>query len=109
MSENKWIPVTERLPSDGQEVLIFTPHQATEHIIRVETYFQENGWTQNVTHWQPLPEPPPKPDPFETWWNKHAGCFAAFTIERDGTYSLVYKAGAKAIWDAAIASTKGNS
>ena len=59
---SKWIPVTERLPGDFDEVLIYCGS------------YHEIGWydpvdkswrsdflgscTEDVTHWMPMPEPP---------------------------------------------------
>lgn len=62
----RWIPVTERLPTDPvKKVLIFAPH-THGNIVDVGRYLGADGWvlegwylTQNaVTHWMPLPEPP---------------------------------------------------
>ena len=62
----RWIPVTERLPTDPvKKVLIFVPH-THGNIVDVGRYLGADGWvpegwylTQNaVTHWMPLPEGP---------------------------------------------------
>ena len=62
----RWIPVTERLPTDPvKKVLIFAPH-THGNIVDVGRYLGADGWvlegwylTQtSVTHWMPLPEPP---------------------------------------------------
>ena len=54
-AKDKWIPVSERLPEEGQEVLIYSKHDW----VIADTY---NGphepWEKSVTHWQPLPQPP---------------------------------------------------
>jgi len=51
----RWIPCAERLPEEGQEVLIYSRHDW----VIVDTY---NGphepWETSVTHWMNLPEPP---------------------------------------------------
>ena len=59
----EWIPVTERLPQIGRNVLIFSIKGYC-----AEGYFNGSGWSQyrwcawinpqEVTHWMPLPEPP---------------------------------------------------
>ena len=63
-AEQKWIPVTERLPESGKCVLIYSK----EGMVAEGSYWAFNKkWTQyrwsvkdlqNVTHWMPLPEPP---------------------------------------------------
>lgn len=65
-------------------------------------------YLRDVTHWRELPEPPKPKDAFETWWN---------TLTPDKTnghefryvhhdHGMVVKFAAKAIWEAAINSTK---
>jgi len=63
-----WIPVKNRLPDNGIEVLIFCP---TYGVVAAEKLWKQ-GWKPNhwstaydsrlemneVTHWMPLPEPP---------------------------------------------------
>ena len=65
----KWIPVTERLPSIGEEVIVFAD-RTTIRIWSLERYYptiadvfweREDGYHEDaseVTHWMPLPEPP---------------------------------------------------
>lgn len=60
--ENKWIPVTERLPQVGERVL------TTDGSAVFEAYMSiSNKWVRGqyvwwedgaVTHWMPLPKPP---------------------------------------------------
>lgn len=66
LSENKreWIPVTERLPKDGQSVLfcdIDDDIMVGYHVKgRPVTHFSQDGTYEdmkNVRAWQPLPEP----------------------------------------------------
>lgn len=56
--ENPWIPVSERLPDKGYEVLVVADGY---RIIGRRT--PHGGWDipadyRNVTHWMPMPEPP---------------------------------------------------
>lgn len=57
----RWIPVAERLPEPGTEVLVYTKHPHSPKMeIGVFTYYPEMyqpHW-QYVTHWMPLPQPP---------------------------------------------------
>ena len=58
-----WIPVTERLPQIGRNVLMFSAKGRC-----AEGEFSGSGWwqfrwgawisEQEVTHWMPLPDPP---------------------------------------------------
>ena len=78
----KWIPVTERLPEEDGEYLVWFGRNMFEHYAEVrhfakdgETvdeydlhheknvwYYYDSEWgyvaCRNVTHWMPLPEPP---------------------------------------------------
>ncbi len=73
----RWIPVTERLPENGQRCLVYTTtHQIgcfAKNLEKVDKYDfrgeKHHGWYYldsewgfceilNVTHWMPLPEPP---------------------------------------------------
>ncbi len=65
-SNRGWIPVSERLPEDGQEALVITQKGKSVRFVRYnKTYnmFDIIGGlgtlgTYSVTHWMPLPEPP---------------------------------------------------
>lgn len=58
MAEQKWIPVTERLPERGQEVIVYSGG------VLSPTVFAYHFWNEcfdswaRITHWMPLPEPP---------------------------------------------------
>ena len=55
----EWIPVTERLPEDGQTVIACVTHRFGDKSIIPMVFWHESyfHW-QDVTHWMPLPEPP---------------------------------------------------
>ena len=57
----RWIPVSERLPDDGDSVLVYFGNVAS-------AFLRDDGWWRSapipsriystVTHWQPLPPAP---------------------------------------------------
>jgi len=66
--KGEWIPVTERLPEDGSDVLAYLKNADNSRIaaanyykgtwqdcVMGRLYLTEEGF---VTHWMPLPEPP---------------------------------------------------
>ena len=72
-NENKWVPVEERLPPSGDDVLVFGLGVgfAGAGEVRLGTYWRDaKTWSvgesefreqdAEVTHWQPLPAPPSK-------------------------------------------------
>lgn len=65
MSEDRWIPVDERLPKDCEDVLVFQRTQTGVCVIHTGYWRGDKyGWWFDgceqhcVTHWMPLPEPP---------------------------------------------------
>ena len=56
----KWIPVTERLPEKGEDVLVYTlTHDVRKaHCYGDRQWFAHDGIWRVVTHWMPLPEAP---------------------------------------------------
>ena len=69
LAQRQWIPVTERLPKPGQQVLAAIPprvwNEENQALIETLDYEQEgfyswkdDEWQKRVTHWMPLPEPP---------------------------------------------------
>lgn len=63
-----WIPVSERLPKDGQHILVCTDgikykiHSGYYSGEDEEGYrfhaFEKGAWYHGVTHWMKLPQPP---------------------------------------------------
>ena len=61
----RWIPCSERLPESYDEVLIWDSYDNAHYL---GYYANANGWVVDgyeddryhfdITHWQPLPEPP---------------------------------------------------
>ena len=53
-----WIPVTERLPEYGQEVLVYAGN-ILKPLVYGTVYWNKDyqNWVR-ITHWMPLPEPP---------------------------------------------------
>ena len=67
LSKPRWIPVTERLPLYGQDVLAVRTYGDGEKcqevlMAHIAVWNEETGakwWNAtNITHWMPLPEPP---------------------------------------------------
>ena len=62
--DEKWIPVTERLPENAEVYLCRIKSfggefRYTDTMKYVDGFFYEKGVaTERVTHWMPLPEPP---------------------------------------------------
>lgn len=62
-----WISVDDKLPLEGQKVLLFRPKAFEkpfrDPIMKIATYAGENIFIGShfqhvVTHWMPLPQPP---------------------------------------------------
>lgn len=65
MAEQKWIPVTERLPDEFSEYLcrVIRPIPGGKYVreSRILWCDYDKSWNCEgliVTHWMPLPEPP---------------------------------------------------
>ena len=57
--ENKrWIPVTERLPERGQEVIVASYRMIKPVVFTTIFWNKEHDNWYGITHWMPLPEPP---------------------------------------------------
>lgn len=103
MKKNEWIPVSARLPEHGATVLIVF---GEARIIGLARFYRttEIRWLDachgleeyNPDFWQPLPDPPPKRDPFIEWYQ-----MASLRACRPSGLDWY-----REIWDAAIESTK---
>ena len=54
----KWIPVSERLPEYGQEVIVYIGNVLKPFIMTYTFWNPEYDTWAHVTHWMLLPEPP---------------------------------------------------
>lgn len=60
-AQQRWIPVSERLPERRRRVLCWLSYPDIEEIIGENQYYGNGMWmveSEAVTHWMPLPEPP---------------------------------------------------
>ena len=66
LADEKWIPVTERLPEEYVNVLCHlrsldrkSEYYSIDHLMEDGQWWKAaNSWKHEVTHWMPLPEPP---------------------------------------------------
>lgn len=54
----RWVPVTERLPTYGQEVIVYGGNYLKACITAMRFWDEAHVNWYGVTHWMPLPEPP---------------------------------------------------
>ena len=62
----EWISVKDKLPEVGVKVLVYSAENKNDYEVGAysDTYrgfFVRRFWYENITHWQPLPEPPRTP------------------------------------------------
>ena len=57
-----WIKVSDRLPEDDVDVLVFVGDDAftVGYLSAGKWILDYQGLEDQITHWQPLPEPPVK-------------------------------------------------
>ena len=56
--ERRWIPVTERLPEQGQEVIVYDGGTLKPKVFCYLFWDKHFDSWARVTHWMPLPEAP---------------------------------------------------
>lgn len=112
---NQWISVNDRLPNHGDMVLIVF---GENRMIALARYYMttDRRWLEacygreeySPDFWQPLPAVPPKPDPFEQWWNNLPN--SPYGQEVKQFFNRVIEKGhAKLVWDAAVESVMNKS
>lgn len=58
LESRRWIPVSERLPEYGQEVIIYTGNTLKPIVIAYTFWKADYDTWLHVTHWMPMPEGP---------------------------------------------------
>lgn len=64
--ERRWIPVSERLPDDGSDILVYCDDGEESRIVACnydngvwfDCIFCQVTVFKHITHWMPLPQPP---------------------------------------------------
>ena len=56
--DKRWIPVTERLPELGQEVIVFSGGVVEGSVFAYHFWNKDFQSWLHITHWMPMPEPP---------------------------------------------------
>lgn len=54
----QWIPVSERLPEQGQEVIVASYRMIKPVVFTTIFWNKEHDNWYGITHWMPLPKPP---------------------------------------------------
>lgn len=112
MNTNNWIDVESQTPDYGQPVIAYSEDRSQ----RIARYWNTGKWTidgfgvdgewKGVTHWQPLPEPPPKPDAFEEWSCNFSRMGSQICLKGDKGSFWVSKDYLRIVWDAATKAAK---
>lgn len=66
LSKHRWIPIEERLPEDGSDILVYCDDGEESRIVACnyangvwfDCVFNTVMIFKYITHWMPLPEPP---------------------------------------------------
>ena len=66
--QSRWIPVSERIPEDGSDILVYCDDGKETRIVACnygngvwfDCVFNTVMVYKNITHWMPLPKPPKK-------------------------------------------------
>lgn len=73
----RWIPVTERLPEKGKNVVVVIGNNVISDQYNGSQWDSEWYETGKPTHWMEIPPLPPKPDPileaYKEWVSNEAG------------------------------------
>jgi len=97
---SEWISVKESLPDvSGYYLAHGNRETAVVRFDPVSRKWHSRYYSDEVMpeHWMPLPEPPPRKNSFEQWWDS----IEAYSGTWHNSKSL-----AKSAWDAAIAASK---
>lgn len=54
----KWIPVSERLPEYGQEIIAYDGGVISPKVFAYHFWNKDYSSFQRITHWMLMPEPP---------------------------------------------------
>ena len=60
----EWIPITERMPDNTDDCLVYIPSDGVELAFRLygdisaDTWDSDSGFISGVTHWMPMPPAP---------------------------------------------------
>ena len=69
LERGRWIPVEERLPSYGQEVIVYAGNYPKGCVTAMRFWDAKYTTWLRVTHWMPLPAPP-----VQEVNQEHTGC-----------------------------------
>ena len=96
---HEWIKCSEQKPPLGRVLAMVDGGMA------VLTVWDSDAAYLGMTHWMPLPPPPPRQSSFEAWWDRQQGMPYGDHVKWFFNSELS-NGTAKVIWDAAIAASK---